>query len=80
MINYNYNTKENIEQHNTNWSQIPDHPYRILIIWGSGSRKTNPLLNLIKPQDNDNYSVIDKIYFYAKDLSEGKYQYLIQKC
>ena len=32
MINYNYNTKENIEQHNTNWSQIPDHPYRILII------------------------------------------------
>ena len=32
MINYDYFTKENIEQYNTNWSQIPDHPYRILII------------------------------------------------
>ena len=26
---------------NKNWSYIPDHPYRILIIGGSGSGKTN---------------------------------------
>ena len=39
-----HGVKENINEHNPNWSQIPDHPYRILIIGGSGSRKTNSLL------------------------------------
>ena len=36
--------------HNPNWHYIPGHPYRILIIGGSGSGKTNVLLNLIKHQ------------------------------
>ena len=36
--------------HNPNWPYIPDHPHRILIIGGSGSGKTNVLLNLIKNQ------------------------------
>ena len=49
-----------------------DHPYRILIIGGSGSRKTNTLLNLIKEQDDT-----DKMYLYTKDLSEPKYEYLV---
>ena len=53
---------------------IPDHPYRILIIGGSGSGKTNALLSLIKNQPD-----IDKIYLYAKDPYETKYQYLIDK-
>ena len=53
---------------------IPDHPYRILFIGGSGSGKTNALLNLIK-----NLPDIDKIYLYAKDPYEKKYQYLINK-
>ena len=53
---------------------IPDHPYRILIIGGSVSGKTNALLNLIKEQDD-----IDKIYLYAKDLSEPKYEFWIKK-
>ena len=53
---------------------IPDHPYRILIIGGSGTGKTNALLNLI-----NNQSDIDKIYLYAKDPYEDKYQYLINK-
>ena len=43
--------------HNANWPSIPDHPYRILIIGGSGSRKTNALLNLIEDQPD-----IDRIY------------------
>ena len=60
--------------HNKNWPYIPDHPYRILIIGGSGSGKTNVLLNLIENQPD-----IDKIYLYAKDLHEAKYQYLINK-
>ena len=48
--------------------------YRILIIGGSGSGKTNALLNLIKEQDD-----IDKIYLYAKDLNKPKYEFLIKK-
>ena len=52
-------------------------PYRMLIIESSGSGKTNALLNLIQKQDSD--KLIDKIYLYAKDLSEPKYQLLIKK-
>ena len=44
---------------------------------GSGSGKTNALLNLIKEHDSDN--LIGKIYLYAKDLNEPKYQFLIKK-
>ena len=44
MINFNDVTKENIKEHNPDWSQIPDHPYRILIIEGSGSKKNNYLV------------------------------------
>ena len=57
-----------------NWLFIPDHPYRMLIIGSSGSRKTNALLNLIKEQSDT-----DKIYLYAKDLSEPKYEFFIKK-
>ena len=46
----------------------------ILIIGGSGSGKKNLLLNLIENQPD-----IDKIYLYAKDPYESKYQYLINK-
>ena len=72
MINFDEYTNENIKEHNSKWPYIPDHPYRILIIGGSGSGKTNALLNLI-----NNQSEIDKIYLYAKDPYEKKYQYLI---
>ena len=56
------------------WLYISDHPYRILLIGSSGSGKTNALLNLIREQN-----VIDKIYLYAKDLSEPRYDFLIKK-
>ena len=74
MINFNDYTNENKTQHNKKWSYIPDHPYRILIIGGSRSGKTNALLNLTNHQPD-----IDKIYLYAKDLYEKKYQLLINK-
>ena len=67
-------TNENNKEHNEKWPYIPDHPYRILIIGGSGSGKTNALINLINEQHD-----IDKIYFYARDLSKPKYEYLIKK-
>ena len=44
MIDFDDATKENIKEHNPNWSQIPDHPYRILIIGGSGLEKQNHYL------------------------------------
>ena len=74
MINFDEYTNENKIEHNLKWPYIPDHPYRILIVGGSGSGKTNALLNLINNQPD-----IDKIYLYAKDPYEAKYQYLINK-
>ena len=74
MINFDDYTNENIIEHNSKWPYIRDHPYRILIIGGSGSGKTNALLNLINNQPD-----IDKTYLHAKDPYEAKYQYLINK-
>ena len=74
MINFDDVTKENKKEHNPNWPQIPDHRYRILIIGGSGSGKTNSLFNLINQQPD-----IDKIYLYTKNPHEAKYQLLIKK-
>ena len=74
MINFDDYANENKTEHNLKWPYIPDHPYRILIIGGSGSGKTNLLLNLIENQPD-----IDKTYLYAKDPYEAKYQYLIKK-
>ena len=68
MINFDEYTNENRIRHNPNWTYIPDNPYRILIIGGSGSGKTNVLLNLINTQPD-----IDKIYLYTKDPYEDKY-------
>ena len=77
MINLDSITNENNKKRNEKWPYIPDDPYRVLIIGGSGSGKTNTSLNLINEQDY--HDVIDKIYLYAKDLSEPKYEYLIKK-
>ena len=74
MINFDEYTNENKIEHNLKWPYISDHQQRILIIGGSESGKTNALLNLI-----NNQSDIDKIYLYAKDPYEAKYQYLIKK-
>ena len=68
MINLDSIAHENNKEHNEKWSYIPDHPYRILIVGGSGSGKTNALLNLKKEQND-----FEKIYLYARDLSKPKY-------
>ena len=74
MINFDDYVNENKTEHNKKWPYIPDNPYGTVIIGGSGSGKTNALLNLIENQPD-----IDKIYLYAKDPYEAKYQYLINK-
>ena len=73
MINLDSITNENNKKHNEKWPYITDHPYRFLMI-GSGSEKTNTLLNLINEQND-----IDKIYLYTRDLNEQKYKVLIKK-
>ena len=65
---FNLDKLVNEKQKEDNW------PFRMLIIGPSGSVKTNTLLHLI-----DKLHPIDKIYLYAKDLSEPKYEYLINK-
>ena len=60
MIDLDSITNENNKEPNEKCPYIPDHLYRILIIGGSGSGKTNALLNLINEQND-----IEKIYLYA---------------
>ena len=67
MINFDNVIKENIKEHNLNWPHFPDHPYKILIIGGSESAKTNSLFNLINQKTD-----IDKIHL-------GKYRFLVNK-
>ena len=66
MLNVGSITKEDIKEHNPNWSKILDHPYRILIVGGSKSGKANALLNLINHEPD-------------KDPHEAKYRLLINK-
>ena len=78
MFDFDDVRRENIKEHNPNWSQIPDHPYKVLIIWGSGSGITNALLNLINHQ-SDTDLLIMLIYLYANHPSEAKWQLLINR-
>ena len=63
-----------VSNKNTSSSEDNNWPFRMLIIGSSGSGKTNTLLHLI-----NNLHPIDKIYLYAKDIHEPKYEYLINK-
>ena len=76
MFNLDDITNENNKDYNKNRPYILHHPYRILIMGGTGSGKPNALLNLTKELDDNSF---DKIYLYAKDLNEPKYQFLIKK-
>ena len=73
MINFDDYANENKTKYNLKWRYIQDHPYRILTIGGSGSGIIKALLNL------NNQPNLDKIYLYAKDPCEAKYQFLINK-
>ena len=74
MINFDDYANQNKTEQNKNQPYTSHHPYRIVIIGGPESGKTKVLLNL-----RENQPDIDKIYLYAKDPYEAKYQYLINK-
>ena len=74
MFNLDDITHENNKERNKKWPYIPDHPYRLLITGGSGSGKPITFLNLVSQQVD-----INKLYFYAKDLSEPKHEFLIKR-
>ena len=74
IFSFLWRDKRKHKEHNPKWSQLPDYLYRIFIIGGSGSGKTNSLFNLISQHPD-----IDKIHLYAKDPYETKYQFLINK-
>ena len=69
MLNLDNIASNKNENKDNNW------PFRMLIIGPSGSGKTNNLLHLI--QNLNEITPIDKIYLYAKDLTEPKYKFLI---
>ena len=73
-MNFDDLIKQNIKEHNPNGPEIPDNQYRILIVGSSGSGKTNALPNLINHEPD-----IDKIYLYATNPYQAKYQFLIKK-
>ena len=74
MLNFDFITKEDIKEHNPIWPEIPDHPYKILLVVDSGSGETNALFGLI-----NNELDTDKIILFSKDPYEAKYQLLINK-
>ena len=74
MINFDNHRNEHKAEHDSKWPYIPDHPYRILIIGGSGSAKKNALLNLIHNEPD-----IDQFRLNEKDPQVAKCQYLISK-
>ena len=71
MFNLDAITNKNNKDDDKKWS------YRMLLVGPSGSVKTNSLLNLIQKQDNA--VLLTRFIMYAKDLSEPKYQFLIEK-
>ena len=68
MINFDNFIKEKTKEHNQNWPEVSDHPYRTLIVGGTGSGKTTTLLNLINYEPD-----IDNNFLYTKDPFEARY-------
>ena len=81
MINFDDITKENIREHNPNWPETSDHPYRMLIVGGSESVKTNSLFNLIVLNNTYNakhiYAVMPMYNFieYSDNYAKTLWQY-----
>ena len=74
MLNLDDITNENNKEHNDKMAIYSRSFVQNFGNWWFWIRKTNALLNLISQQDD-----IDRIYLYAKELSETKHEILIKK-
>ena len=79
MINYGCIKKENKEEHNPNFPQSLDSPYRIIITRDSRFGKTNPLLNLIKQQNDDDCAIIVKLIYMLSIKMKENIDILLKK-
>ena len=71
----NYDMKTENGNFKQLWNFMPDCCFRMLICGNSGSGKTNTLVHmLLKP-----LVYYDKMYLFAKNLEQSKYQVLSQK-
>ena len=85
MSNYDNVTKKH--EHNLNLPQITDHPYRILLIGGSGLEKETHYLIWWNNKTMMIIALLSKLYvqklyvqkLYVQDSYETKYLYLIKK-
>ncbi len=57
---------------------LPQHFFRMIVVGSSGSGKTNTVLNMLINPKSDMTIKWDKLYLYAKDIQEPKYEYLIK--
>ena len=69
MINFDNVTIGNIKEDNLNWPQISNHLYRILIIGGSGSGKTNLLFNPISQLGSKHINDPKAFVEYSNDIN-----------
>ena len=74
MTNFDNYTNENKIEHNSKWPYIPDHPYRILIIGGSGSGKTNALLNLMNNQPDIRKNIFACLFSVHNTISLSRHE------
>ena len=74
MFNFDYITKEDIKEHNSNWPEIPHYPHRVLIIGSSGSGKKYALPNLINHEPD-----IDKKLYIQKIRMKQNINYYLTK-
>ena len=70
--------KRNVSENNPDWLQVLDHPYKILVIGGLVSVKTNALLNLVKYQNDDDYNIIHKTYVLNSQMKQNINIFFIQ--
>ena len=74
MFDLDYITKEEVKEHNTNWPEIAEHPYRLLIAGGSGFGKTNALLSLINYEPDIDKNFIYMLMIHMRKISIVNYQ------
>ena len=72
MFNFDVFTNENNIKHNLKWPYIPDHPYRLFIIEGSGSGKTNAKTNNLNYLIDPTFSKVNRLFVLSLENEDGR--------